>query len=206
MINLYHAPFSCSLAVKAALTASGATFQTHKISFSDGDHLKPEFLKINPLAKVPAIEIAGDVLTEGAAINQFIAERFPEAGLMPENGSIQKAEALKWLQFMYSTLHPVFSRVFYPERYGNDNDAVKKLAEIELHKLMLMIDSQLGKFKFIAGDELTLADLYLMTAIHWESVLAKPILANYQHIARFEQDMFSKSIIGDVFSQEYGLQ
>ncbi len=203
MITFYHAPHSCSLAVKAALTASGAEFETKLVDFSKDEHLSAEFLQISPLGKVPAIDIDGVVLTGGAAINQFIADRFPESKLMPENGTIEKANALKWLSFVYSNLHPALARAFYPARYGKDEVSVKALSEIEVHKLIAIIDEQLGKNQYIAGDSMTLVDLYFMTAIHWESVLQKPIIATYKNIARFEQTMFSLPIVGEVYRAEY---
>jgi len=201
MITFYHASFSCSLAVKAALTACGAQFETQLVNLGEGEHLAPEFLKINPMGKVPAIKVGGAVLTEGAAINLFIAEKYPNAQLMPENGSIEKANALKWLLYMYGTLHPAFSRVFFPRRYGEGT--VKSVAETEVHNILAIIDQQLSVYSFIAGDDLTLADLYLMTVIHWEKVLEKPIIENYQNIAKFEQRMFAAPVIGDVFKDEY---
>jgi len=203
MITFYHAPYSCSLAVKAALAASGVDFKTTIINLGEGEHLTPEFLKINPLAKVPAIEVGGDILTEGAAINLYLSERFPNANLMPKDGTIEKANALKWLQFMYSTLHPAFARAFFPERHGDNKVFTKKLAEQDIHKLLTIVDKQLALTEFIAGEQLTLADLYLMTVIHWESVLEKPIIQTYQNIARFEQRMFAEGVVGKVFAQEY---
>ncbi len=203
MITLYHAPHSCSLAVKAALTKTGVEFDTTIINFSEGDHKKEAFLKINPLAKVPAITVDGHILTEGAAINLYLSEKYPEAGLMPEAGTLQKANALKWLQFMYATVHPQFSIAFYPERYGDDKNSIKAKAEAEIHRLFSIINSELEQNPFIAGDQLTLADLYLMTVIHWGSVLEKPIISSYKAIDKFEQRMFSVPVVGDVFQQEY---
>lgn len=203
MITLYHASHSCSLAVKAALAATGIDFKTKIVSFNDGDHLKPDFLKINPLGKVPAIDIDGQVLTEGAAINLYLADSYPHAQLMPEEGSFEKADALKWLQFMYATLHPPFARVFAPERYGSEQDSIKQLAEKEIHKLLNIVDQQLSNHTFLIGEQMTLADLYLMTVIHWEGVLTKPIIASYKNIARFEQTMYLQDSVGEIFTQEY---
>ena len=203
MITLYHSPYSCSLAVKAALVAVGEEFETQTISLSEGEHLKDEYLQINPMGKVPALKINGEVLTEGAAINQFLAERYPEAKLMPENGTLKKANALKWLHFLYSSFHAAFSRAFFPERFGKETSSIKQLAEEDVHKYLKIIDQELAKNEFIAGDHLSLADLYLMAAIHWEKVLAKPIMANYKNIARFEQSIFSLPKIGQVYKEEY---
>ncbi len=203
MITLYHAPYSCSLAVKAALSKTGVDFETKIINFSEGDHQTEAFLKINPMAKVPVIKIDGHILSEGAAINLFLSEKFPTAELMPQAGTLQKAIALKWLQFMYATLHPQFSIAFYPERYGEDKLSIKAKAEIEIHHLFKIINSTLTQNPFISGDNLTLADLYLMTVIHWETVLDKPIVSSYEAIAKFEQRIFALPIIGDVFQQEY---
>ncbi len=204
MITFYHAPFSCSLAVKAALTATGVNFETKTINFDKGEHQTDEFLKINPMGKVPAIVMGDTILTEGSAINLFLAEKYPEANLMPESGSLEKAAALKWLQLMYTTLHSAFARAFYPVRYGDNEQSVKLKAEQEIHRILALIDQQLAENTFIAGETFCLADLYLMTAIHWDSALQKSITVNYENIARFEKEMFNQTSVGHVFVEEYG--
>lgn len=165
MITLYHSPGSCSLAVKAALSMSGLPFQTEEISLSKGEHLSEAYKKINPQSKVPALNINGHILTEGAAILLHLAELAPDKKLLPDDATA-RADAFKWLMFVYSNVHPHYARAFMPARYGIDADDIKEKAETALHDLFSLIDLQLSQHDFIAGDQLTLADLYLVVAIH----------------------------------------
>ncbi|WP_419904597.1 glutathione S-transferase family protein [Kiloniella sp.] len=203
MITLFHGQGSCSLAVKAALALTDTDYQVTKVNLGEGEHLSDEFKKINPLGKVPAIEVGGEFLTEGAAILLHLAERAPNAKLLPEEGSLARAEAYKWLMFMYSNIHPHYARAFVPGRYGDDEADVKTKAEVALHNLFEMVDAQLGNNDFINGKELSLADLYLMVCIHWEGVLSKSITGTYKNIARYKKHMFEQPVIGEIYRTEY---
>jgi len=180
MITLFHAPCSCSLAVKAALTLGELDHEIQLINLGKGEHLTPEYKQINPLSNVPVIAVQDEYISEGGAILQYISELAPQANLLPKSGTIERAVALKWLLFVYSNVHPHFARYFSPERYGEDQVDIKKKAEAALQPLFKLLDEQLGKTKFLAGSTLSIADLYLLVAIHWEDALGmleNPVLA-----------------------------
>jgi len=202
MITLFHAPGSCSLAVKAALALSGLVYEVKEINAQEGEHLSEEFKKINPLKKVPALEVEGTIITEGAAILQYISERSPETGLLPKLGTLKRAEALKWMMFVYSNIHPNFVQAFHPERYGQDTADIKDKAEIQLHLLFEIVDDQLAKHNYIAGDQLTIADLYLAVAINWQMVLKESLTKKYQHVSRYLKLLMQLPVIGGIYSAE----
>jgi glutathione S-transferase len=106
MLTLYFAPGSSSMAVHIALHEIGAPFETKPMSFKKNDMRKAEFLKINPAGKVPTLLIDGRVLTEVAGILFYLARRFPEAGLLPADDIEAEAQAVSWMSFIASTLHP----------------------------------------------------------------------------------------------------
>lgn len=201
MITLYHSPGSCSLAVKAALSMSGLPFQTEEISLSKGEHLSEAYKKINPQSKVPALNINGHILTEGAAILLHLAELAPDKKLLPDDATA-RADAFKWLMFVYSNVHPHYARAFMPARYGIDADDIKEKAETALHDLFSLIDLQLSQHDFIAGDQLTLADLYLVVAIHWEGVLSQSLTGRFPAVANYTKRMLNLPELGDLFKAE----
>ena len=202
MYTLYHGPGSCSLAVKAALDFIGTDYETHSFQLFEGEHLTEEFKKINPLAKVPVLEINGEYLSEGAAILQYLAIKHPEAGLMPEPGTIQHANALKWIQFLYATIHPNWSRIFFPARFGENTADIKQKAEAELYKLYSVINQQLENHSYIAGDNITLADFYLMVSLHWEKALETPLSAHYPVFEAYKTRIYDNEKIGDAYKAE----
>ena len=80
------------------------------MSFLNGDLQSPEFLKLNPEGKVPTLLIDGRPLTEVAAILFYLARRFPAANLLPRDDPEREAQAMSWMSFIASTLHPARQR------------------------------------------------------------------------------------------------
>ncbi len=203
MITFYHAPGSCSLAVKAGLALSGLLHETKIVNVAQGEHFTDEFKRINPLSKVPAIIVDGQTITEGAAILQYISAIAPEAKLLPEEGTMERAQALKWIMFVYSNVHPHFARAFVPSRYANDEADVKQKAEAYLFDLFAIIDEQLKDNRYLAGDQLSIADLYLGVAIHWQMILKGSLTEKYPNVARYLKQLLTLPIIGELYNAEF---
>ncbi len=202
MITLYHAPGSCSLAVKAALALTGLEHEVKVIDAQSGEQFAPEFVKINPLSKVPALIVDGDIITEGAAILQYLSEVAPAAKLLPEVGTMDRAQALKWMMFVYSNVHPHFARAFVPARYGNDEADVKEKAESSLYDLFSIINDQLADNDYLAGSALSIADLYLGVAIHWQMIMKDSLTEKYTNVANYLQRLLDHPVIGQVYKSE----
>jgi glutathione S-transferase len=103
---LYFAPGSSSMAAHIALHEVGTLFEGRPMSFKKNDMQSPDFLKINPDGKVPTLLIDGRVLTEVAGILFYLAKRFPEAQLLPQGDIEAEAQAVSWMSFIASALHP----------------------------------------------------------------------------------------------------
>jgi glutathione S-transferase len=114
MLTLYFAPGSSSFAVHIALHEIGVPFEGKPMSFKKNDMRASEYLKLNPEGKVPTLIVDGRPLTEVAAILYYLAKRFPDAGLLPRDDIEADAQALSWMSFAASTLHPA-------RRYGLDH-------------------------------------------------------------------------------------
>jgi glutathione S-transferase len=110
MLTLYFAPGSSSFAVHIALQEIGVPFEGKPMSFKGNDLRSPPYLKLNPEGKVPTLMIDDRPLTEVAAILYYLAKRFPEAELLPRDDIEADAQALSWMSFAASTLHPARRR------------------------------------------------------------------------------------------------
>ena len=110
MLTLYFAPGSSSFAVHIALHEIGVPFEAKPMSFKRDDLRAPDYLKLNPEGKVPTLIVDGRPLTEVAAILYYLAKRFPDAGLLPRDDIEADAQALSWMSFIASTLHPARRR------------------------------------------------------------------------------------------------
>jgi glutathione S-transferase len=106
MLILYFAPGSSSFAVHIALHEVGVPFEGKPMSFKADDLRSPAYLALNAEGKVPTLIIDGRPLTEVAAILYYLAKRFPDAGLLPRDDIEAEAQALSWMSFAASTLHP----------------------------------------------------------------------------------------------------
>jgi glutathione S-transferase len=109
MLTLYFAPGSSSMAVHIALHEIGIPFESRPLSFKR-DMRAPELLALNPEGKVPVLLVDGRPLTEVAAILYYLAKSFPEAELLPRENIEADAQALSWMSFIASTLHPARPR------------------------------------------------------------------------------------------------
>ena len=110
MLTLYFAPGASSMAVHIALNEIGVPFEPRAISFAKGEQHSPAYLALNPEGKVPTLVIGGRPLTEVAAILFYLAKGYPEAGLLPRNDFEAEAQAISWMSFAASTLHPARRR------------------------------------------------------------------------------------------------
>ncbi len=204
MLKFYHLPSSCSVAVKTALTL---TQESHETMIVDTANKSADFLKANPLGKVPAIVDGDHTVSEGGAINLWLSARNKEARLMPDLASAEGAQALKWLFFVYATLHPVWVRMFYPSRFGGEGDGEKvayALAEKELFSHYQLIAKQLSDHDFIAGDFMSLADLYLASTIHWESKVDNRLTKKFPILAAHRARVRNVPGVKEAFVGEFG--
>ena len=110
MLTLYFAPGSSSMAVHIALHEIGVPFESHSLSFARNETRSPAYLAINPEGMVPALLIDGRRLTEVAGILFYLARRFPEARLLPQDDIEAEAQAVSWMSFLASTVHPARQR------------------------------------------------------------------------------------------------
>jgi glutathione S-transferase len=106
MLTLYFAPGASSMAVHIALHEIGVAFERRPMSFKNKDLRTTGYLALNPEGKVPTLVIDGRPLTEVAAILYYLAKRFPDAELLPDGDIEADAQALSWMSFAASTLHP----------------------------------------------------------------------------------------------------
>ena len=175
MYTLYYSPGACSMAVHVALLEVGAKFELENVSTPDGK--RPEsYLKINPRGSVPTLKIDDFVLREGAAILTYLLET-NNSPLMPTKG-LERASALEWLAFANSTLHPAYSRAFFQHKVLGDKAAENPLygPSIEaIQKLWDDIEQRLTKSEYLAGKNLTIADILVTVIANWSPMMKKPI-------------------------------
>lgn len=165
MTTLYYSPAACSLSPHIVLREAGLPFELHKVSLATktvegGGNLA----EVNPKGQVPTLVLDdGTVLTEGPAIVQWIADRRPEAGLAPPNGTIDRYRLQGWLNFVTSEVHKTFTPLF--DRTAGEE--TKELFRGVLAKKLAFLDAHFASHAFLMGDAFTVADAYCFTCVNW---------------------------------------
>lgn len=164
MTQLYMAPYTCARVTMIALEEAGVPFDVELVRFMRGEHKAPEFKRLNPKGKVPALAIDGTVLTENVAILWYLTERHPDARLLPDaRTAAERATILADLCFCSSTLHPLVTRIRMPMMFaGQDNAlAVKTTAEQAMDEYFALIEARLSEAPWWYGERWTAIDGYL---------------------------------------------
>lgn len=120
MFALYYTPHTCSLASHIALEDAGAEYELRRIDFSKNEQQSPEYLRVNPKARVPALVTPHGILTETPAILTFIAQTFPQAALAPLNDPFAFAELQAFTSYLCSTLHVAHAHRMRGYRWASD--------------------------------------------------------------------------------------
>ena len=201
-MKLYYASGACSLADHIVLEWIGQPYETHRVERSELG--SPEYRRINPSGVVPTLqEDDGWVLTENVAILNYLADKYPQAGLGGDGSLRHRAEANRWLAYINSDLHPAFRPVFRPERFIEGNAAQEELRTTALFKLrgyFERLDSQLTGRDWLTGAR-TYADAYLFVVQRW--AIAKGVdLAGLDNLARFHQRMLQDGGVRAAMQQE----
>ena len=192
-ITLYMAPGTCARVPAIALEEAGVDFETQLIRFMKGQHKSPDYKKINPKGKIPALVIEGESLTENVAIITYLNQRFPEAGLMPKaEDALASARQLADLCFCSATLHPIVTRIRIPQFFASE-DAAKSVWEKgceAMHEYFSMIDDRLSEKPWWYGESWSAMDAYLFW-IYWRVEGADYPVNDYvnfsAHKSRMEQ-------------------
>lgn len=214
---LYFAPSTCARVTLTALEEIGQPFETRLVAFMAGEHRKPEYLAINAAGKVPAIQTEAGVLTQNGAILFYLAQTYPEAGLLPLSGDPQAdASVLSSLFRMSADLHPLVTRFVIPGMILSDpaSSAYVRAKAEEVLKLQLEpIATQLGKQPWYLGDRWSILDAYLAwiwfritgagfdpatfpaIADHYDRASERPSArAALQHEARAQQELTERGL------------
>jgi glutathione S-transferase len=130
---LYYAPTTCATVPYITLTEAGAEFETRPLNFRKSQNRTPEYLKINPMHKVPVLLVDGHPLTENVAIQIWIARNFSAANLLPSD-QLQEIEAISLMAWCASDIHPHLSRTNSPAKYcdtsGTENSIRRMAAKL----------------------------------------------------------------------------
>ena len=166
---LYYSPGACSLVPHIALEEAGADFTAARTAIVEGATRTPEYLAINPRARVPALATADGAITENIAILSYIALSSPGPGSIPFDEPFAAARTLEKLSWFASSVHIAFAQLWRAERFTSDaaiHPAIQAGGREVLVAHFAEIESSIGD-QWLVGDRFTAADSYLLTFFRW---------------------------------------
>lgn len=197
-MKLYFIPGACSLAPHIALRETGLPFslvhvdyQTRKTACGD------DYRASNPKGSVPAVILSdGQLLTEVPVILQYIADKVPDAGLLPASG-MPRYRALEWLNCIGTEIHKSFSPLFRPDT----PDVFLTPGRAHLARRLALVETHLNENRYLTGPSLSLADLYLFTVCRWLGDQAMN-LADWPAIERHFADISARKAVRGALESE----
>ena len=191
-MKLYYSPGACSLSPHIVAREAGIDLELQKVD-TKTKKMTPEgnFYDVNPKGYVPALQLDdGEVLTEGPAIVQYLADRKPDSGLAPKNGTLARYRLQEMLGFINSEIHKTYGPMFSP----NVTPEVRQERIEYLKKRYALIEKALTGREFLVGDRFTAADAYLFTVTHWAGFL-KIDLAEFPNLMAFQKRVASRPAV-----------
>jgi glutathione S-transferase len=183
-IVFYHNPRSRATMVRWMLEEVGADYETRLLSFEKGEHKSPEFLSINPMGKLPTIVVDGTAVTETPAIIAWLADAYPDAGLAPPPGSVERATWYRWLFFGGSCIEPamidqMLQRPAPAQKgaigWGSYDDVVDTL------------EAALQSRPYLSGATFSAADLYVGSELNWGGMFGAPRIKDSEILQAYVQ-------------------
>ncbi|MDE2260955.1 MAG: glutathione transferase GstA [Gammaproteobacteria bacterium] len=168
-MRLFYASGACSLSPHIVAHEAGIELSLQKVDLktktiaAEGD-----FLAINPKGYVPALQLDdGEVLTEGPAIVQFLADLKPEKRLAPPAGTLARYRLQEWLGYINSELHKSYSPLFRPDTPAE----TRAERQAYLTKRYALVEKHLSGRSYLLGENFTVADAYLFTVTNWAATV-----------------------------------
>jgi glutathione S-transferase len=188
-ITLYHSPHTRSSGILTLLEELGAPYDLHLLNMKAGEQRQPEYLRINPMGKVPAIRHGDALVTEQVAIFIYLADLFPEAKLAPALGEAMRGPYLRWLVYYAASFEPaVVDRAMKREPasptmcpYGDYDTMLKTLVD------------RLREGPYILGDRVSAADVLWGGALTWTT--AFKLVPELPEIAAYVERMGSRPAV-----------
>lgn len=198
-MKLYFSPGSCSLAAHIILIEARIPFEKEAVNLRETPHITAkgaDFTTINSKGYVPALVLHNnEVLTENAAILQYIADLVPDKQLAPSNGTLERYRLQEWLSFISSEIHKAYAPL-----WGQAPEEIKQQAKAKLFKWFGWLDAKLNGKDYLMNS-FSIADAYLFTCLGWTKPL-KLELSAYPNIQSYLERIASRPSVQQAIKEE----
>ena len=191
-MKLFYTSGACSLSPHIVAQEAGIELSLQKVDLKTKTIASPgDFLAINPKGYVPTLQLDdGQVLTEGTAIVQYLADLKPEKGLAPAAGTLARYRLQEWLGFINSELHKSYSPLFRPDTPAE----TRAERQAYLSKRYAVVEKHLAGQPYLLGDHFTVADAYLFTVTNWAATV-KFDLTPFPNVRAFQERIAARPAV-----------
>lgn len=198
-MKLYYSPGACSLSPHIALFEAGMTFDTEQVDLKQKKTASGrDFYEVNPKGYVPALALDdGSVLTEGAVIVQYIADRAPAKKLGPAPDSADRYRLQEWLTFINSEVHKSFGPLFDPKSPEESKNAARQ----KITKRLAIAEKKLSEKPYLMGATYSVADGYLYVMLRWCDAMGQD-LSGQPSLLAFKQRIEQRAAVQQALAAE----
>jgi glutathione S-transferase len=191
-MKLYEFGPTRSIRARWTLQELGVDFEPVTVNLPAGEHRRPEFLEVNPAGKLPVLVDGDMVLTESVAIALYLAEKYPERGLLPADLRA-RAQVNRWLLFTATELEQPLWRIarntfIYPEDQRLPADV--QIARQEFKTMAAVLEEHMNGRRFVAGEGITVADLVLAYTLDWAN--EEKLLDGFPRLHAYMERMYAR--------------
>ncbi len=203
-MQLYYAPGSASFVVHWLLIELNAPHELIKVDLRSKEQKSAEYLKLNPNGVVPTLIIDGKAVYESPALVMHLADLYPEAGLAPAIGTLERAQYYQWMFNLVNPLQSAMRHWWYPaEASGEANTESTQMAVRErVEKCWDRLDAHLAaNGPYLLGDKISAADFMLTMLMRWTRNMPKPG-TDWSHLNALAMKMKARPSFNTLYERE----
>jgi glutathione S-transferase len=205
---LYYSPGNANIAPHIVLDEIGAPFRLELVDRKADAHKSAAYLALNPNGTIPVFVDGDLVLFESAAICLYLADKHPEASLVPPLRTAERAHCYKWLTWGTNTLQAMLMHYFYPERMVDDGDAdaakqVSRRAEVRIAPMLDVLDAQVASHRgqWMLASGYSVVDPFVFMLCRWTRGFARPA-RSLAHLGPYLQRMLDRPAVQRMLAAE----
>ena len=198
-IKLYYSPGACSLSPHIVLAESGLAYGIEKVDLkTKKTETGADFFAVNPAGYVPALVLDnGEVLTEGPAIVQYLADQAPAKKLAPPAASFERVRLQEMLNFISTEVHKSFSPLFNPA----SSEETKAAARALIGRRLDVLEQKLAGRDYLLGD-FSVADAYLFTVLSWGRLVGVDIKEGRPRLGEYWSRVKARPAVQQAMKEE----
>jgi glutathione S-transferase len=204
MYTLYYSPGACSLIISCLLEELEVPYELKPVDFGANEHYGPEYRKLNPKGKVPALLTPDGVLTECVVLVEYICDRHDKtAKMLGKPGTWARAKILEQIATLATEVHPVFNRFFHQDDFASAKEVQEAVKARGAEKLLAYFREQDAGLTrtYWSGEAMTVADLYFMVMARWGRWL-EPSAIRMKNIEPFFKRMIERPAVKRAMERE----